>query len=97
MYTETHIGENIAFCLSKADFISRIESGARAIKLILVYGHGGCGTELFVYESDSGEKIVITAPNVVGPYFKFAEDENETLIPEDFDKLAKADPTKTKK
>jgi hypothetical protein len=25
---------------------------------------------------------------VVGPYFKFAEGENETLLPEDFDRLA---------
>jgi branched-chain amino acid transport system substrate-binding protein len=69
------IGGGIAVSDKRDDFVSRIQSGSKKIKLIFAYGHGSSGSELLVYESESGNKVVIKAPNVVGPCLIFATDE----------------------
>jgi hypothetical protein len=88
-HLEKRVGKGVAYCLSKADFMTRIETRPSAIKFILAYGHGSSGTELLTQTSDAGEKILATAPGVLGPYFKFADGRNEILIPADFDRLSR--------
>jgi len=69
------IGEGIPVSDKRDDFVSRIETGSKKIKFIFAYGHGSSGSELLVHESESGDKVVIEAPNVVGPCLIFAKDE----------------------
>jgi hypothetical protein len=88
-HLEKRVGRGVAYCLSKTDFMKRIEAGPGAIKLILAYGHGSSGTEIIVQTSKGGEQIVIRVDGVAGPYFKFADGKDETLIPDDIDRLAR--------
>jgi len=89
-HLEKSMGGNIQYCLSKDDFLSKIESGSKTIKLILAYGHGSSGTELFAYKNIFGKPKVIVVQNVSGPYFQFGEGDNETLVPENVDKFAQS-------
>ena len=88
-HLETRIGKGIAYCLSKGDFMARLEAKSGSAKLILAYGHGSSGTELFEYTTSSGEKKVVKVPGVMGPYFTFGDGDNETLIPADIDRFAR--------
>lgn len=86
---ETRVGEGIGYCLSKGDFMARIDARPGTTKFILAYGHGSSGTELLEYTSSSGQRIVGTAGGVTGPYFKFGDGANETLVPADIDGFAR--------
>ncbi|MHB8054310.1 MAG: CHAT domain-containing protein [Candidatus Aminicenantales bacterium] len=88
-YLENRFGKGLAFCLSKKEFLDRMEAGSRTIKLILAYGHGSSGTEVLVHTSNTGAEIPIAVQGVSGPYFLFGEGQNETLIPRDIDLLAR--------
>jgi hypothetical protein len=79
------IGDGIPVSDRRDDFVSKIESRARRLKLIFVYGHGSSGSELVIYESESGERFIIQAPNIVGPCIIFAKD--EFLTPAKLDEL----------
>jgi hypothetical protein len=79
------VGSDIIFSDSKQKFLSKIESDADKLKLVVAYGHGSSGTKIIIGTTSTGKEETFTVSDIIGPCFIFADDNNEILRPKDLD------------